>query len=307
MGASVVMSIVVTGGSGFLGTRLKEFQPEWTYLSSKECDLTDQKQTNEYFNDVKPDSIVHLAARVGGIKDNIENQAEFYYQNIMMNTNVLHAAKEAGIKRILSSLSTCAFPDHLKEYPFDESKLFSGPPASTNFSYGMTKRALQVQSMSYRKQYGLNFSTFSPSNIYGPLDHFGSTASHFIASLVHKVATAPEGTTIELWGTGKPLRQQLYVDDLCNIIPILLDKHNTAFPIIVAPFENLTIAEMAQILVKQTNKKLTLVFNGMTDGQFRKDGSNKELMDLLSGLEFTPYEVGIKKTYDWYVENQRNG
>jgi nucleoside-diphosphate-sugar epimerase len=87
----------------------------------------------------------------------------------------------------------------------------------------------------------------------------------------------------------------------------LLDKHNTVFPIIVAPFENLTIAEMAQILVKQTNKKLTLVFNGMTDGQFRKDGSNKELMDLLSGLEFTPYEVGIKKTYDWYVENQRNG
>jgi len=302
-----VANVVVTGGSGFLGTRLKEFRPEWIYLSSKDCDLINQKQTSEYFNDVKPDSIVHLAARVGGIKDNIENQADFYYQNTMMNTNVLHAAKEAGIKRVLSSLSTCAFPDHLKEYPFDENKLFSGPPASTNFSYGITKRALQVQSMSYREQYGLNFSTFSPSNIYGPLDHFGSTASHFVASLVHKVAMAKAGSSIELWGTGTPLRQQLYIDDLCNIIPILLDKHNTSFPIIVAPFENLTIAEMAQTLVKQTKKDLTLVFNGMTDGQLRKDGSNKKLMNLLGGFEFTPYESGIKKTYDWYTEKRRNG
>ena len=222
------MNVLVTGGSGFLGQSLKKVYPSWTYLSSKECDLLKQKQTFEYFQDNKPTTVLHLAARVGGIKDNMNKQAEFYYQNTIINTNVLEASRLAGTERVLSSLSTCAFPDRLWHYPFEEEDLFAGPPAVTNFSYGMTKRTLHVQSLAYRQQYRLNYSTFSPSNIYGPGDHFGQESSHFVAALVHKIAEAKDGENLKFWGNGLPLRQQLYVEDLCNIIPILLEKANTS-------------------------------------------------------------------------------
>jgi GDP-L-fucose synthase len=298
------MSVLVTGGSGFLGRSLQKVQPSWTYLSSKECDLTDQKQTFEYFQDTKPTAVLHLAARVGGIKDNIENQAAFYYQNTMINTNVLEGSRLTGVERVLSSLSTCAFPDRLWRYPFEEGDLFSGPPAKTNFSYGITKRALHVQSLSYREQYGLNYSTFSPSNIYGPGDHFGHKASHFVAALVHKIANANDGDTVEFWGNGLPLRQQLYVEDLCDIIPVLLENHNSRAPLIVAPDENLTIMEMVRVLIQQSGKKIKISFNGESSGQFRKDGNNQKLIDLLEGYEFTTFKEGIMKTYKWYLNDE---
>lgn len=296
-------NVLITGGSGFLGRRLSVSQPDWTYISSKDCDLTDTEQVRQLLNDMKPDAVIHLAARVGGIKDNIENQADFYYLNTMMNTNVIHQAHEAGIQRVLSSLSTCAFPEDVNRFPFNEGDFFGGPPTPTNFSYGMTKRMLQASSMAYREQYKRNYATFSPSNIYGPGDHFNKETSHFVAALIHKIADAKDGSTIELWGTGLPLRQQLYVDDLCDIIPLLLEKHNTSKPLIVAPSENLSILEMAQILVKKSGKDVTITFNGKMDGQFRKDGSNIELLRVIKNFNFTKFKDGVSNTYRWYLEN----
>jgi GDP-L-fucose synthase len=298
------MDTLVTGGSGFLGKSLQKTQPSWTFLSSKDCDLSDQKQTFEFFQDNKPKRVLHLAARVGGIKDNIENQAEFYYQNTMINTNVIEASRISGVKRVLSSLSTCAFPDLLPRYPFEEDDLFSGPPPKTNFSYGMTKRALHTQSCAYRSQYGLNYSTFSPSNIYGPGDYFGEESSHFVAALIHKLAHAPKGSTVKFWGDGLPMRQQLYVYDLCEIIPTLLERHNSAIPIIVAPSENLTIMHMVRTLVKETEKDVIISFSGEASGQFRKDGSNDRIIKLLGDYEFTTFRKGVMKTYKWYMENK---
>tara|TARA_R100000908_G_scaffold65300_1_gene54084 strand:- start:2604 stop:3515 length:912 start_codon:yes stop_codon:yes gene_type:complete len=295
-------SVLVTGGSGFVGKRLKHFRPDWNYCSSKDCNLLSIDSTINYLEQTKPNAIVHLAARVGGIKDNKENQAEFFYENTVINTNLLHAAHLCGVKRVLSSLSTCAFPDEGMSYPFSESDLFLGPPAETNFSYGYTKRALHVQSISYREQYGLNYSTFSPSNIYGIGDYFGTMSSHFVASLIHKVAVCKTGETLTFWGTGRPLRQQLYVDDLCRIIPMLLEKHNTRIPIIVAPNENLSISEMCRILEKNIDKEVDFRFNGMLDGQFRKDGSNDQLKKLIGDFEFTSFSEGVKKTYNSYIK-----
>lgn len=296
--------VLVTGGSGFLGKRLSIFKPEWIYLSSNECDLTNRKQTRELFQDLKPSSIIHLASRVGGIKDNAKNQAEFYYQNTMINSNVLNEAHNAGVDRVLSSLSTCAFPNRLGFYPFKEESMFDGPPAETNFSYGMTKRMLQVASLSYRSQHGRNYSTFCPSNLYGPQDRFGDENSHFVPSLIHKIASSFDGDSIDLWGTGSPLRQQLYVDDLCEIIPILLEKHDSTKPLIVAPSESLSIKEMCEKLIKISGKHLSYSFNGNLDGQFRKDGSNESLLNLIGDFKFTSFEDGIKKTYNWYLENK---
>ena len=302
----MVMSktVIVTGGTGFVGKRLKKHQPYWTYLSSKDCDLTDANEVRKMYADIKPDAVLHLAARVGGIKDNVDNQADFYYLNTMMNTNVIHEAAKAGIPRVLSSLSTCAYPEKIDNFPFKEEAFFEGPPTKTNFSYGMTKRMLHVSSCSYRTQYGLNYSTFCPSNIYGPGDHFGKESSHFVAALVDKIYKAKNGETVELWGSGLPLRQQLYVDDLCKIIPLLLQNHNTDMPLIVAPNENVSILELARTLTKQVDKNVRLSFNGKMDGQFRKDGSNNELLKIIGAFNFTSFEEGISKTYKWYSENQ---
>jgi len=298
-------SVVVSGGTGFIGARLKNHRPKWTYLSSRDYDLLNKEECNQMFKEHQPDAIIHLAAKVGGIKENANNQASFYYENIMINTNILECAHRNNVKRTLSSLSTCAFPDVVSKYPFLEEDLFKGPPAKTNFSYGYTKRALHVQAVSYRKQYGLNYSTFCPSNIYGPGDNFNSESSHFIPALIKKIAEAKEGDTLELWGTGTPLRQQLYIDDLVEIIPLLLEKHNSDMPIIVAPNENLSISEMANILHKNVKKNVKIVYNNRLEGQFRKDGSSKKLLKLLGGFNFTKFEDGVTKTYEWYKQNKQ--
>jgi len=298
------MRVLVTGGSGFLGKRLNLYKPDWIYISSKDYDLTSSIKTKQMFRNIKPDAVVHLAARVGGIKDNAENQALFYYQNVMMNTNIIHEAYLAGIPRVLSSLSTCAFPDKLEHYPFSEKDFHKGSPTETNFSYGYSKRMLHVQSVAYRKQYGMNYSTFCPSNLYGPQDHFGSSSSHFVAALVHKFANLCDNKVIELWGTGTPLRQQLYVDDLCEIIPILLERHNSDIPLIVAPNENLSVHKMSQIITEVDKKRsVSFTFNGKLDGQYRKDGDNSMFLDLVGGYNFTSFREGIDKTYKWYIEN----
>ena len=161
---------------------------------------------------------------------------------------------------------------------------------------------LHVASVSYRKQYGRNYSTFSPCNIYGPGDHFGEESSHFVASLVSKCATGQDGDLVTFWGTGKPLRQQLYVDDLVDIIDILLKKHNSDLPLIVAPDENMSIKEMVDIAFSVANKKVEVIFDGELDGQHRKDGSSSALLNLIGNYSFTPFREGIRRTYEWYTE-----
>jgi len=295
--------ILVTGGSGFVGKRLKSFNPDWVYISSKQYDLKNQEECHNMLEEYKPSAILHLASKVGGIKENSLKQAEFYHTNTMINTNILECARQHKVDRVLSSLSTCAFPDTLPEYPFSEEDLLNGPPAHTNLSYGYTKRMLHIQSISYRKQYKVNYSTFCPSNIYGPGDNFNPESSHFVPSLVRRLSESTDGDTLEFWGSGRPLRQQLYVDDLVRIIPILLEKHNSEIPLIVSPQENLSILEMIKIGLKKANKDVNIAFSGQLDGQYRKDGSNKKLTALIGKFNFTSFEEGFDKTYRWYKGN----
>ena len=298
------MKVIVTGGSGFLGKRLKLIKPDWIYLSSKDVDLLDYSSLRAYLSYSKPDAVVHLAAKVGGIKDNAENPADFYFKNSTINTNVVHACKEAGVKRLLASLSTCAFPDVVKEYPFKEGSIFDGPPAETNRAYGYTKRGMYVHIVSCRKQHGLDYSCFSPSNLYGPEDHFDLESSHFVAAAIRKLHEAKN--SVEFWGTGKPKRQQLFVDDLCCAIPQLLEKHHSGDPIIVAPDENLSILDMVESIKSIINPTASVSFNGNLDGQYRKDGSNELFKKLLPGVQFTSFKEGIQKTYEWYKESISN-
>ena len=296
--------VIVTGGTGFVGSRLKSFKPDWTYISSKDCDLTRYEQVRDLLHEEKPDSILHLANKVGGIKENATKQAEFYDINTYINTNILKASYDCGIQRVLSCLSTCAFPDTVKKYPFSEKQILAGAPAKTNFTYGYTKRALYVQTNAYRDQYGVNYSTFCPSNMYGPNDNFNLESSHFVPAMIKKLHDAKDGDTVEFWGTGRPLRQQLYVDDLIKIIPFLLENHNTNLPLIISPDESLSIKQMIEIFLNNVQKDVKIVFNNSLDGQYRKDGSNKKFKELYGNFEFTKFEDGILKTYEWYKRNR---
>ena len=240
--------VIVTGGSGFVGKRLQIHKPEWTYLSSKDLDLMSLPAIDKYLKLHKPDAIIHLAAKVGGILHNVNNQSDFYYYNSNMGANLLRSAFENNIPRVISALSTCCYPDVCDTYPMTEEQYLKDLPTYTNYGYGLSKRNLYTQTNFYREVYGLNYSTFTPCNIYGPEANFTVGESHFIASLIRKIHECKDGN-IELFGTGKPLRQHIYVDDLVKIIPILLDEHNSDVPINIAPNENLSINAHTLLLV----------------------------------------------------------
>jgi len=289
-----------------LGRRLQRVRPEWIYLSSDDADLADREQTIDCFRNHMPDAVIHLAGRVGGIQDNVSYPADFFIQNARINMNVVDACVDLGIPRLLASLSTCAFPDQVNKYPFSEENIHDGPPAGSNLSYGYSKRLMYVHINSVREQHGLNYSTFSPSNLYGPEDNFDPKSSHFVAAAVRKIAEAKDGDEVVFWGTGKPLRQQLYVDDLCGAIPSLLEEHNSNVPLIVAPDENLSIDEMVRVILEESQKDLKVVFDGHLDGQYRKDGSNKKFKSLVNNHKFTPFKEGVSNTYKWYEKRIYN-
>lgn len=305
--------VLVTGGTGLLGRRLQKITPHWIYVGSSDCDLTDHRAVAELIKQVKPEGVIHLAARVGGIKANVHQPAEFFYQNVSMNLNVIHESYRAGVKRLVACLSTCAFPDVNDSYPFSEDTLHKHPPALTNFEYGYAKRVLDVQLNAYRKQYALDYVSLAPCNFYGIGDNFNLETCHLIPALISKCISAIQhkDSSISLLGTGSPLRQQLYVDDLAALVILIYQYYSKPFPIIVAHPNNHSIREIAQTVARVTGYAGTFEFSGELDGQFRKDGSIQLLLRFLReqdvDFQFTSLEDGLKETVQWYVDQKMRG
>ena len=294
------MKILVTGGSGMVGKSLKKILPEATYLSSKECDLKNEEEVKSLMNNNEFDVVIHLAAKVGGIIDNINKPDDYFVDNIQMNTNIVKWSRITGVKRFIGILSTCIYPDKVITYPMTEDMLHQGPPTPTNFSYGYAKRCLAVQIDACNKQYGTKYQYLTPCNLYGENDKFGNN-SHFIAALVKKIVKMEKdgNSTLELFGTGKPLRQFMHSDDLAWVIKECLDK-NIYESFNVATEENLSIREMVDIALKSCNLKNTQLTFDKTkpDGQYRKDVSIEKLKGLLPNFKTLPLNKGIKKVYD---------
>ncbi|MFH1684496.1 MAG: GDP-L-fucose synthase [Candidatus Margulisiibacteriota bacterium] len=300
---------LVTGGTGLVGSALKKLNPDAIYLSSKEYDLTKEDQVIAMYEKYRPEKVIHLAARVGGILDNQRYQAQYFYQNVLLNTYVIHYAQVYGVKRLMGFGSNCAYPDTVSEYPLKEEQLHDGPPAITNFSYALAKRALLTQIQAYRTQYNCDFFALIPCSLYGPHDNFDEENSHFIASLIRKIHQAKSRNmkTIKLFGSGKPLRQFMFSEDLAKIILLLLDKYEGNDPINVGPTDNLSIREIAEIALKATDSEhLKIEFDASSpDGQFRKDLSTEKLTRAIGDVAMTPMEEGLMKTYDWYLNNAK--
>jgi len=297
--------VLCTGGSGMVGQSLKKIMPDAIYLSSKQCDLTEEKSVKAMLNYHEPDAIIHLAAKVGGIIDNINKPAEYYTDNVLMNTLLVENARKHGITRFIGILSTCIYPDIQDNYPMYEEELHDGPPTPTNFSYGYAKRSLAVQIDAYNKQYGTNYQYLIPCNLYGEFDKYGDN-SHFIAALIKKIHFAKKNgdDKIVLFGTGKPLRQFMHSDDLAKVIYSCLEN-DIYTNMNVATKENLSIKEMAEIALKACGAEgLTIQFDSTyPDGQFRKDVSINKLEKEIPEFKAINLHDGIKATYSYLISN----
>lgn len=291
------MKVLITGGSGLVGKYLQKILPDAFYISTKDGDLTDIKFVRWMISSYTPDVVIHLAAKVGGIKDNIAKPVDYFEDNILMNTNILKVSHEYKVKHFIGVLSTCIYPDVVENYPMKEEDMFLGPPTPTNFSYGYAKRCLAVQIDAYNKQYGTKYNYLIPCNLYGEFDNFeNENKMHFITALLHKIRNAKDNK-IELLGTGKPLRQFMYAGDFANIIKLVIDNNITE-SFNVAPDFNYSIKEMAELAIKTINPELEINFsNPELDGQYRKDVDNNKMVKLLPNFKFTGLEEGILKTY----------
>lgn len=294
------MKIVVTGGSGMVGRSLKKFLPDAVFLSSHDCDLKNTASTTEYFSDLKPDVVIHLAARVGGIIANNDAQYDFFYENVMINTNVIHCCLKQKSKLIALS-STCVYPK-IDHYPITEDMLNLGNAEPTNSGYAYAKRAMKHQMESAARQYNVRWALLYATNLYGAHDHFGRQSAHVIPALLHKIHLAKNMPSVELYGTGAPLRQFLYVDDLSRIIKKAIDIDLTGDYNVVNP-PNISILDAANAAKEVVGYTGKLEFNGKLDGIYRKDASIEKLKQSMELPEFTNLIDGLKLTYNWYLGN----
>lgn len=306
----MVETILITGGSGLVGQGIKLIQSNYNYnfifSSSSNCNLEDYKETINYFQSINPDYIIHLAANVGGLFKNMTYKVDMLEKNVIINTNVLKAAHNIGVKKLIACLSTCIFPDKTS-YPIDETMLHNGPPHTSNDAYAYAKRLLDTQCRAYREQYGDNFVSIIPTNIYGPNDNFNLEDGHVIPALIHKCYLAKlENKPFTVAGSGKPLRQFIYSEDLGNLIMWVLFNYNDIEPIILSVGEDkeVSIGYISNLIAKKFNYSQNMCFDtGKADGQYKKTASNNKLIKLLGDYNFTPIEKGIDKSINWFEQN----
>jgi GDP-L-fucose synthase len=299
------MKIIITGGSGMVGRSLKQYLPNAIYLSSKDYNLTSEYDVNKMFETLKPNVVIHLAAKVGGIMDNITKPAEYFDDNVLMNTLLLKYSLKYNVNRFIGILSTCVYPNEVKNYPMVESDLHLGPPTKTNFSYGYAKRSLAVQIDAYNQQYNTKYQYLIPCNLYGEYDKYGDN-SHFIAALIKKIHNAKVNNhnKIILFGDGTPLRQFMHSDDLAYAIKYCLDNdiHDNMN---ISVNENLSITEMTQIALKACDAEYIEIEYDTTkpNGQYRKDVSVDLLKEKIPSFDPIDLYSGIKKTYNYLIKN----
>ena len=303
-------TILVTGSSGLVGSAFKHIQDEFKHYnfifsSSKDCNLEDIKEVENYIGNHKPNYVIHLAANVGGLYKNMNNKVDMLEKNLLINFNVVKCCYENKVEKLICMLSTCIFPDKVKSYPIVEENLHEGPPHASNDAYAYAKRMMEIHCKSYNENFNTNYCCIIPTNIYGPHDNFSLEDGHVIPSLIHKCYNAKKlNIPFEVRGSGSPLRQFIYSNDLARLILISLEKIDKE-NIIIASEEEYSIKEVATEIAKSFDYEDRIIFNSKyEDGQYKKTVSIEKLKSLLqTEVCFTDIKDGIYKTVKFFKEN----
>lgn len=300
------VELLVTGGSGLVGCALREIVPEATFLNRKDSDLTDLCKVRNLFEQFKPKKIIHCAAEVGGVKRNAEKNADMFTLNVQINTNVLNVAQQCKAEKLVTVLSNCVFQEH-PEKPPTEKEIHKQMPFHGHLGYGYAKRMLDLQIHLLREQYGCNFTSITPVTIFGPNDNWDLNESHVVGSLIHKCFLAKKnGTPLELWGSGKAVRQFVYSLDVARILMEVLEKYDDPSTIIVAPEKGIAIRTLAETVVKLMNFPGPIAFD-----QSKPEGESVRVLDsskfrsLFPDFKFTPLETALKSTIEWFEKNYK--
>ena len=300
-------TIVVTGGNGFLGKHivrlLEKEQPKKIIIpSSKEYDLRKNSACKKLFKNT--DIVIHLAANVGGIGYNQENPGSLFYDNLMMGVNSMHEAWKRNVKKFVAIGTICAYPK-FTPVPFKEEKLWDGYPEETNAPYGLAKKMLLVQAQAYRQQYGFNAIFLLPVNLYGPGDNFNPESSHVIPALIKKMVDAhkKKADKVVVWGTGKPTREFLFVEDAARGIILAAKKYNKPDPVNLGSSFEISIADLAQTIAKHVGFSGKIVFDhSKPDGQPRRKLDVSRAKKEFGFQSEVTFDQGLKKTVDWYIQ-----
>ena len=302
--------VVVTGGAGFLGSFLVEHLRakdcrEVVVPRSKDYDLVEMDAVRRLYADAKPDVVIHLAARVGGIGANQTNPGRFFYDNLMMGSQLIEVGRRRGLKKFVAIGTICAYPKYAP-IPFKEDDLWAGYPEETNAPYGLAKKMMLVQSQAYRQQYGFNSIVLFQVNLYGPRDNFDLETSHVIPALIRKCAEAQQNgkPEIVLWGDGTPTREFLYVEDAAEGILLAAEQYNDSRPLNLGTGEELSIKTLAGIIAAEVGFHGRILWDPTKpNGQPRRCLDISRIKQTIGFQPTHSLRDGLKKTIQWYRAN----
>jgi GDP-L-fucose synthase len=304
--------ICITGGAGFLGTHLqtqlrKHGANELFIPTYPEYDLVKGEDIARLYEDARPDVVIHLAAKVGGIGANREKPGEFFYDNLMMGVQLLHQAWQLGIEKFVAIGTICAYPKYTP-IPFKEEDLWNGYPEETNAPYGLAKKMLLVQSQGYRQQYGYNSIYLLPVNLYGPGDNFNPASSHVIPALIKKCVDAREAGENEIvaWGDGSPTREFIYVEDAAEAITLATMRYNESEPVNIGSSFEISIKDLTELVARLTGFNGTIRWDtSKPNGQPRRKLDTSRAKEYFGFESHTNFEEGLKRTIAWYEANRK--
>ncbi len=305
--------VVVTGGAGFLGSfvvdQLRTKGCEQIVVPrSREYDLVQMDAVKQLYGDTKPDVVIHLAARVGGIGANQANPGRFFYDNLMMGVQLIEVGRQQGLKKFVATGTICAYPK-FAPIPFKEDDIWNGYPEETNAPYGLAKKMMLAQSQAYRQQYGFNSIVLFPVNLYGPRDNFDLETSHVIPALIRKCAAAKEQgrACITLWGDGSPTREFLYVEDAAEGILLAAEQYDGELPVNLGTGEEVKIHDLATMIAAEVG------FTGQIQWDTTKpNGQPRRCLDVSRAKQLFGFQArhvlrdGLKKTVQWFQANRQS-
>ena len=301
--------ITVTGGAGFLGRfvteKLKHYDGLEVFVPrSRDYNLIEKADILRMFDDSRPELIIHLAAVVGGIGHNQKNPGQFFYDNLMLGTQLMEHARLRGVKKFVAVGTVCAYPK-FTPVPFKEDDLWKGYPEETNAPYGLAKKMMLVQSQAYRQQYGFNSIFLLPANLYGPGDKFDAETSHVIPALIRKCLEARHKGSqfIDVWGSGKASREFLYVEDCAEGIVKAAALYNESDPVNLGNGREVTIKDLIETIARLTNFHGEIRWDtGRPDGQPRRQLDTARAFERFGFRAQTPLEDGLQRTISWSEE-----